>query len=138
MGWLRRVLETQGAIGKAFDSRGLEQPKRAMTITLNSNNHLDLTVPCLKAPGTYRDRKGYARRSWREHGKPRTEYRHRLAYEAAVGPIPRGREWHVHHACHVVPGSLGKECVEPRHLALIRDTDHAVYHAAQRCLRVAA
>lgn len=55
---------------------------------------------------------GYAKVSWREEGRrPFTASVHRIAWEAAHGPIPEG--WHVHHKCFT------RNCINVQHLDIM-------------------
>jgi len=75
--------------------------------------------PCLHWGGTI-DPKGYGRR--KVGGVPKLA--HRLAYEAAVGPVPSGMV--VDHLCHNADTScdggascLHRRCVNPDHLEAV-------------------
>ena len=65
-------------------------------------------------------------------------YLHRAMYEATYGPIPTeppadgSRRFEIHHSC----GS--RSCLNPEHLALVTQRQHATIHAGLRAEKRAA
>ena len=70
-----------------------------------------MSVPCDTWPGSVNN-KGYGTRTL----GGRTQMVHRLAWEAANGPVPQGME--LHHTC------FNRRCREVSHLALVSHRDN--------------
>jgi hypothetical protein len=67
----------------------------------------------LKSVGSH----GYGQASWATNGKSAGTTAHRVAWMAAIGPIPDGLT--VDHRCRV------RRCCNPRHLRLLANVDNA-------------
>ena len=94
-----------------------EQPKRDMTITLNS--------PCMIHEGKPNG-SGYGQVQWRdEDGRKRHVGAHRKAYEDFYGvKIDPNRE--IHHVC------VNRMCVNPHHLIQVTRREHRLIHTELR------
>lgn len=60
---------------------------------------------------------GYAQIAWQVDGKSHVTVAHRVAWQSANGPIPKGMT--IDHECHV------RTCVNPAHLRLMTNVDNA-------------
>lgn len=102
---------------------------KALELQYERRVPLDLSQPCWPAPGGVAADLGYAR----VMVDGQIKYRHRLAYQLHVGPIPRG--WEVDHACHTEAVARGdcaggacvhRACWNPAHLEAVSSRENSL------------